>query len=368
LDPEEASMKSRLRGAAIMAAVAVVLGTAGCGAAKEPPQNDKQYSDDATVLTLATAAGPGGSSAAQIQEFVRQVKDLSGGSIRIEPALKAADEEADAWDQAVAQSTEGGDFDMALIPTRTWESEGVLSLAALSAPFLTASDEVITKVVAPDIADGMMAGLKQIGLTGLALLPDGPRMLFSFGGPVLTPADLAGKVVRAPRSTTGYATLKALGANPQALTGELFTAALNNGTVRAAESSFTKARSFPQASTTTGNLPLYEKVNSLVINTNTNAHLPANERRILLEAAGKTRDAVTGSVSRTAEAAVAYCQRGGTVVVATEQQIAAFGAAVAPVYSQLNKDAGTRALIAKIRALTAAAGTPAAISPCSPGG
>lgn len=361
-------MKSQLRGAAIMAAVAIVLWTGACGTPKEPSQADQQYADDATVLTLATAAGPNGRSAAQIQEFARQVKELSRGSIRIEPALKAAADEADAWDQAVAQSTEAGDFDMALIPTRTWESEGVLSFAALSAPFLTASDEVITKIVAPEIANGMLAGLKPIGLTGLALLPDGPRMLFSFGGPVMTPAELAGRVVRAPRSTTGYATLKALGANPQSLAGELFTDALTKGTVKAAESSFTRAESFPQASTTIGNLPLYAKVNSLVINTNTIAHLPADERRILLEAAGKTRDSVTGSMLRTSDEAAAYCQNGGTIVVATEEQIAAFKATVAPVYAQLEKDAGTRALIAKIRALTAASEVaPLKIAPCSPG-
>ncbi|WP_445155307.1 TRAP transporter substrate-binding protein [Arthrobacter sp. Hor0625] len=356
-----------LRRATIMAAAAV-LGCGGCAANPPPPAGDDGYAADATVLTLATAGGPDGRSSSQVQEFARQVKELSRGSIRIELVLKAAAEEAGAWDQAVAQSTEGGDFDMALIATRTWESEGVQTFAALSAPFLATSDQVMAEVVAPEMAGSMLAGLKAVGLTGLALLPDGPRMIFSFDGPVALPEDLAGKVVRAPRSTTGYATLKALGAVPRTLAGKLFTDALDAGAVAAAESSFSRAATFTKPSNTIGNLPLYSKVNSLVINTSTYAHLPADERRILLEAAGRTRDAVTGSLLRTADEAAAYCRHGGTVVAASEEELAAFNAAVAPVYAQLEKDAGTRALIAKIRALAAASGAAAAVAPCSPGG
>ena len=358
-------MQARMRGAAIMAAAALVLAAAGCGASGLS-QADQQ-SADAMVLTLATAGGPDGHSAAQVREFASQVKELSGGSIRIELVLRAAADEAGAWDQAVAQSTEGGDFDMALVPTRTWESEGVLSFTALSAPFLRASDQVVAKIVAPEIAGGLMAGLRPIGLTGLALLPDRPRMLFSFDGPVTAPADLAGKVVRAPGSSTGYATLKALGARPQSLAGELFTDALTKGTVKAAESSFTRAGTFPRPSTTTGNLPLYVKVNSLAINTKTYSHLAADDRRILMEAAAKTREAVTSSMVHTADEAAAYCRSGGTIVAATDEQIAAFEAAAAPVYAQLEKDSATRALIAKIRAFADAPDGAFDVAPCSPG-
>mgnify|MGYP000105794729 FL=1 len=360
-------MQSQTRGAAIMAAAALVLGTAACGSPGGLSAADRDSADEATVLTLATAGGPDGRSAAQVREFASQVEELSGGSIRIQLVLKAASDEAGAWDQAVAQSTEGGDFDMALIPTRTWEAEGVRSFTALSAPFLRASDQAVAKIVAPELASSMMAGLKSIGLSGLALLLDRPRMIFSFDGPVLKPADLAGKVVRTPGSGTGNAALRALGASPQSLAGGLFTDALNTGAVTAAESSFARASSFPRPSTTTGNLPLYVKVNSLVVNTKTYTHLAADDRRILMEAAGKTRESMTQSMLRTADEAAAYCRNGGTIVAATEAQLAAFEAAAAPVYAQLEKDSLTRSLLAKIRALTAAPGGTFAVAPCSPG-
>ncbi|MBT2549587.1 TRAP transporter substrate-binding protein [Arthrobacter sp. ISL-65] len=351
------------RGAAA-AAIVVLLGSSGCQVPR-PVQGDRQDQDEATVLTVATAAGPESRAASQIQEFARHVTTLSSAAIRIEPVLKAAADEADAWDQAVAQSTEGGDFDMALIPTRTWASEGITSFDVLSAPFLIASDELVSRVVAPDTAGGMLDDLKQIGVTGLALFPDAQRRLFSFAGPVFTPSDLAGKVVRAPRSATTYATLTSLGASPRALTGDLFVEALASGTVQAAESSFSRARSYPKGSVTTGNLPLYPKINTLVINTATYGRLTANERRIVQEAASQTRETAKGAM-HTADEASAYCQNGGTIVNATEQQVAAFRAAVGPVYAQLARDPQAKAFIERVRTFTGAS-EPDPIPECGPG-
>ncbi|MGN7253323.1 TRAP transporter substrate-binding protein [Arthrobacter sp. SAFR-014] len=327
-------------------------------------QGERQEQNEATVLTMATAAGPESRAARQIQEFALQVATLSAGAIHIEPVVQAAAEEASAWNQAVAQSTEGGDFDIALIPTPTWESEGVTSFNALSAPFLITSDELVSQVVAPATADGMLDGLRQIGLTGLALLPDAQRRLFSFAGPVLTPADLAGKVVRAPRSATRYAALSSLGATPRALTGDLFAEALAGGAVQAAESSFARAVSFPTGTITTGNLPLYPKINTLVINTATFGRLSANERRIVQEAASRIREAATRAMN-TADEALAYCQKGGTIVNATEQQVAAFLAAVGPVYARLANDAQAMAVIKKIRTFSGAY-APKPLAACGP--
>ena len=334
---------------AIAAGAAVLSASAGCNASREAPQGQ----DDATILSIATATGPDRPGAVQIDEFARRVNEISRGEIRIDPVLKAAGDEADAWNHVVAQSVEAGDFDMALIPTRTWEGEGVTSFAGLSAPFLVDSDELMARLVSPDAAAGMLAGLDEVGLTGLALFPEGQRLLFSFDGPLLAPSDVDGKLVRAPRSETTYSALTSLGAQPRALVGDLFTAALEDGTLTAAESSYEKASSFAKASTVVGNLPLYPKINSLVVNSATLTHLTANERRILQEAATKSRDQITASMTPTADWAASFCQKGGTVVSATEEQIAAFKTATAPVYAQLEKDPGTKALIATIRSLAA---------------
>ncbi|UZX02187.1 hypothetical protein F8G81_05820 [Arthrobacter sp. CDRTa11] len=65
----------------------------------------------------------------------RQAKELSGGRILIEPVWKAVGEDKADWDQAVARGVMTGDFDMALVPARAWDTEGVTSFTALTPRF-----------------------------------------------------------------------------------------------------------------------------------------------------------------------------------------------------------------------------------------
>jgi hypothetical protein len=64
-----------------------------------------------------------------------------------------------------------------MIPARAWDTEGVTSLRALHAPFLVTSDELVAEIVDGELADELLAGLEDVGVTGLALLPEGLRHL-----------------------------------------------------------------------------------------------------------------------------------------------------------------------------------------------
>ena len=127
----------------------------------------------------------------------------------------------------------------------------------------------------------MLGELDRVRVSGLALFPESTRMLFSFREPALKPADLAGKTVRAPRSDTTYALLSALGATADDLVGEAFPEGVAAGTVVAAESSFALAGSLPEPATVTGNLILYPKVNSLVVNARIFQSLSGAQRQAL---------------------------------------------------------------------------------------
>ena len=87
----------------------------------------------------------------------------------------------------------------------------------------------------------MLAGLEKVGVTGLALLPEGLRHVFSFGDPLLTPDDFKGELIRVSASDTAYATFTALGATPDDVTAN--SDAISNGQVAAAESSYAGAAS-----------------------------------------------------------------------------------------------------------------------------
>jgi TRAP-type C4-dicarboxylate transport system substrate-binding protein len=338
-----------------LAAAAAVLSAAGCTATG----GSKAGGAAAPVtLRIGTNDEPGRPAARAIDEFARQVAARSHGQIRIEPVWQAAGA-TPAWDQVVAQAVVNGRLDMGMIPARAWDTEKVTSLRALQAPFLVNSDALVKQVVTADLADEMLAGLDVAGVTGLALVPESTRQIFAYGKPLLSPADLNGTTVRVPRSDTSYALFRALGANPSDVD------ALQDQFV-GAESSFELAESLPKRATATGNLTLFSKVNSVVINNKRFTALDRAQRSVLREAATATRDWGVRAMPTTADEAKRYCRNGGTVVLTTPADLAAFQRAAQPVYAELQKDAQTATLIAGIRGLASRAEPAPPVAACSP--
>ena len=357
-------MTGRVRAHGLVALAAVVA-LAGCTGATGGTKAGGQAAP--VILRIGTDDFKGHPAADQIEEFARQVDELSDGAARIEPVWNAAgDTGEDDWDQKVARMVVAGELDMGLIPARAWDTEGVTSLRALNAPFLITSDELAAGVASSELAVTMLAGLEKVGVTGLALLPEGLRHVFSFGDPMLTPGDFKGELVRVSASDTAYAAFVALGATPDDVTANSET--ISDGQVAAAESSYAgAASSLPEPSTGVSNVTLFPKYNSLVINTAAWAELPAEQRAALREAAQRTRAWSIDTLPDEASAAAAFCRAGGRVVTAKGQDVAALQRAVQPVYTELEQDPTTRALIEQTRALQESTGAqPATVEPCGP--
>ena len=289
------------RAAAAVVAVAVI---AGCGG----NNGSSKAGGGAPPLTLriGTDDSPGLPAADAINEFAQLVEKRSAGAIRIEPVWHADGMSQRDWDQRVARMVVGGQLDLGLVPTRAWDTEGVTSLRALNAPFLVTSADLVEQTVTGDIADTMLGGLVHAGVHGLTLLPEGLRHLFSFGDPFLTPTDLAGGTLRVPRSDTADALFTALGAKPDDVTDAAFESSVQAGTTVGAESSFLLAVGLP-ASTATGNLVLYPKINSLVINNGVFDRLSSTERNWLRDAANDTQQWVLAHPNDEAATAEAFC-------------------------------------------------------------
>ncbi|MEP6660919.1 MAG: TRAP transporter substrate-binding protein DctP [Acidimicrobiales bacterium] len=328
----------------------------------------KQVAEPVAPVTLriGTNDPDDAPTAAAIEEFARQVDDGSGGTMHVEPVWRAAgDPPPDDWDQAVARMVARGELDMGLIPSAAWDSEGVTSLRALNAPFLVDSDALVGSIVTSDIAGDLMAGLDHVGVTGLALLPEGLRHVFAFGAPLLSPSDFTGAKIRAPHSDTVYAVFQALGATVDDPNGSDFDAAVGAGELAAAESSFQRASSLPGGHlTATGNLTLFPKVNSLVVNNHTLGALSDAQRAMLRDAAERTRAYVVTNTTGDAKDAQAYCTANGSVVLASDGDLAAFTEAVQPVYDALQKDAATKDLIGRIREVKAKTASAPAAAAC----
>jgi TRAP-type C4-dicarboxylate transport system substrate-binding protein len=263
----------------------------------------------------------------------------------------------------VARKVVAGELDLAMVPSRAWDTEGVTTLRALNAPFLVTSDELLDRVVTSDLAEEMLAGLDDAGVVGLALLPENLRHPFAFGEPLLSPDDYAGALIRAPRSDVAYALFEALGARPDDLPGDAFGMALENGSVAAAESAFELAGSLPQQTVATGNITFFPKVNSLVINADVHRGLDAGERDIIERAAERTRAWAVDATPSDVEAARTWCNHHG-IVLASDPDLAALERATAPVYAELERDSQTKRLIARIRELKSELAV-SAVEPCS---
>jgi TRAP-type C4-dicarboxylate transport system substrate-binding protein len=343
-------MKQTTRHVIALLAVALVGAVlAGCSSEEEGTKADGAKP---VTLRIGTDDEPGKPASNQIEEFARRVEKLSGGAVRIKPVWHAAGDGAD-WDQRVARMVTSGKLDMGVIPSRSWDTEGVTSLRALNAPFLVNSDELLAEVLSGNLAGDLMSGLDKAGVVGLALFPEGLRHPFGLEKPLFGPDDYQGKAIRTATSNTTAAVFEALGAS---VNDEEADPRVHAGL----DSSYF----LDPGGTATGNVTFYPKVNSVVANAEAYEKLDDGQREILEKAAVQTRDWAIQSTPEDAQAAQTFCNQGGIVVRASEADIAALEEAAAPLYAELGRDEETGSLVAAIRELKQQAPATAAPAAC----
>src|SRR5215210_8633280 len=136
----------------VLAGAALCVVMAACGS-----RSDKSGGDAAlTTLRMATIEDKGAPFTENVEEFARQVEDLSGGKLRVkivwgaEVALLGAP--GPRPEQDVAALIQKGELDLGLIPARAWDELGVSSLQALQAPFLVSTEELVEDVLQSEVA------------------------------------------------------------------------------------------------------------------------------------------------------------------------------------------------------------------------
>jgi TRAP-type C4-dicarboxylate transport system substrate-binding protein len=354
----------------MVAVAASVLLMAACGDSEGTKAGG---ASSPVTLRLATPDPAGAPSQNQIEHFAEEVESRSGGRLHIEPTYDAAFNDQGGgnlpdWDQVTGRRVVSGELEMGLIPARAWDTEGVTSLQALHAPFLVDSEALMTAVVSGEMADDLLSGLDAVGLTGLALFPEGLRHLFFFGEhPSLE--DLAGKAVRAPTSATTTALFQALGASTDDFattdaSTNAYATGVADGSIVAADASFSYYV-LPQRATAVGNVTLYPKVNSLVINMDAFDELDDEQRQVLGDAADATLGWVVGSLPSETSEAADYCAQGGSVINAPDADVDRLVAKGKAVYDMLTRDPATKHLIEEIQDVKAGLPAAPALAPCA---
>jgi TRAP-type C4-dicarboxylate transport system substrate-binding protein len=291
-----------------------------------------------------------------VLEFIEQAKTLSNGKITIEPTWEAGDGTSAGYEVGVIQLVKDGKFDLGLAASRSFNSAGITSFEALQAPFLIDNDALAKAIATSDAASRMLENLSSSGLTGLTLWPEDLRHPFSVdpARPLLSPEDFAGLTVRVTDNGVSEMLIKALGGNP------IFEASDYQG----AESGLRQGATLTGRPAATGNVTFFAKYQVLFANGGTFGKLSDAQRNVLRKAAAAAQKKALAERPSDVEAGTVWCADGGTIVLASDEQVAAFQKAAQPVFDKLQQDSFNAESITAIRDLKAKTPPSPAVQAC----
>ena len=317
-----------------------------------------QAESERITLRLAVADAQDRPSTPYVLEFIKQVKTRSGGNITIEPIWDAGATTDAGFEVGVVQLVREGQADLGLTGSRAFDTENITSFQALQAPFLITHDALSKAVATSDIATRMLENLSSAGAVGLTMWPEDLRHPFSVvpDKPILAPQDFEGATVRVVPSEISHLLIETLGGNP----------IFDDGEYQTAESGLRQGASLTGTPTATGNVTFFAKFQVLFANGSAFEKLSEAHRSSLREAAAATQQKAIAEHPSEIDAATAWCMDGGTVVMASEEQVAAFEAAAQPVFEKIEQDPVSAELIAAIRELKAKTDPAPGAKACEP--
>ena len=317
------------------------------------------------VLRLAVADDAEQPDAPFARYFARRVSALSDGSVRVRVVWDAAGQSSPGYELNIARLVHDGDFELGWMGSRAWDRMGITSFQALHAPFLVTDYGLLGRIATGPLAGRMLAGLDGHGFVGLGLVPEHLRYAFGVRSPLASVDDFAGARVRVRPSEAADALMRALGAKPVHISGDDVAAAVADGEIEGAEASLGTNSRDEGENHLTVNLPLFPKTLTLFAGEDAYEQLDADEREAIRKAGRET--AAYAAAHPPSERALMrdFCDGSQLVsaVAASRGDLDALESAAQPVYTQLEEDADTKALIAAIRALKAASSAHTAAVP-----
>jgi TRAP-type C4-dicarboxylate transport system substrate-binding protein len=320
----------------------------------------KPHQTEPGIITLRLAVSDGGGRPSEpyVLEFIEQVKTISNGNMTIEPIWQAGDDTSVGFESGVIEHVMKGDMELGLAGSRAFDTEGIKSFQALQAPFVIDNDALSKAVATSDIATRMLDSLSSAGMVGLTMWPEDLRHPFSLvpDKPILSPKDFAGLNVRVTPSDVSYMLIDTLGGVPM----------MGASDYQAAESGLRQGASLTGTPTATGNVIFFAKFQVFFANGATFEKLSEEQRAILREAAAAAQKKAIAEHPSEVDAGKAWCADGGTVVLASAEQVAAFEVAAQPVFDSIEQEPLSAELIAAIRDLKAKTEPSPGAEACTP--
>ena len=309
-------------------------------------------SGEPVVLQMANTSG-GLSLQPAVAYFAHRVEEISGGDVRIESVDQWGHFASDA-EQQVVEAVSNGDVDLGWVGTRVFDTVGITSFQALTAPMLVDSYALENAVIESGITEQMMEALDDIGVTGLAVLADGLRKPIGVSGPIVSPADWHGITFGTLRSNGQADAIRALGATPAEVFGAERDEALATGMIQGFEFALLNYSepAWPRrAPYVTANVNLWPQMDVLLGNPDGLATLTEEQEGWLRRAAVDAAARSAALADRDAQLLTFVCESGARFANASEAELAALRQTFAPLYSTLEQDPQTKGFIERIEEL-----------------
>jgi TRAP-type C4-dicarboxylate transport system substrate-binding protein len=344
-------MSGRARLATVALAVIAVVVAGGCGGGGGT--GDKAGgSGEPVVLRMANAYGDL-QTAPVIEHFVSQVKERSGGNLRVKAVSRWGDYADDA-EQQVVRAVAAGKVDLGWAGARVFDTMGVTSFQALQAPMLIDNYALEQAVAASDMPGQMLQGLDKVGVRGLGVLADGLRKPVAVKHPMLGLGDWRGITFATLKSQGQAEAIRSLGATPMEVFRRSRNQALLDGRLQGLEMDlfvYEHAALLRSAPYVTANLTLWPQMDVLFANPGHLDALTGQQRGWLQQAARDAAGGVAALADRDAQSLERACHLGARVATASPADLAALRSAFAPIYASLERDPQTKAFIDRIQAL-----------------
>lgn len=345
-----------LAGAAVLAAGCGSSGTTGAASATESGAEAVGTVGTRTTLRVGfvtTADHPYGLA---LTAFAQRVSRMSRGTVGValSPAYGGGD------DLRLLADIRGGEIDGGSVSAPVWQGVGVQSFEALQMPFLITNYAVERRVITGPLATDMLAGTRELGLTGLAIHEGGLRKPAAVEGCLVEPSDFAGVPMRSVQSDLLAQSITALGAIPTPMPLGQVAHAVENGSLNAIEANvglvYTQ-KFYEVLRCMSGNVNLWPFPAVLVVRDAAWNAMPPADRAVITRAARSLAADSLDILTDPASTLVAdLCKAGDGFFyfgTATTAQLAAMREAVQPVYDRYAKVQPTGEFVTRIEAIKA---------------
>lgn len=352
-----------------LAAIVSILGTScmggGAAAGDTGTPAPTAGSEEPVVLRLANTYG-GLDQLPAVVYFVHRVEELSGGGIVI-LVVNGYGNFAEDVEERVVRDVAAGDMDLAWVGSRIFDTMGVTSFQALTAPMLVDSYGLQDAVIENGITGEMMDTLDEVGVTGLAVLANGLRKPIGTDGPIVGPADWQDIGFGTYKSEGQEQAIRALGGTPAVVFGPRREEAIAADTIQGFEmglSIYQDPKWIGLAPHVTANVNLWPQMDVLIVTPDRLGALTEERQGWLQQAADEAASRSAAVADTEAQLIQVACDEGARFAEASDAELAALNDSLAPVYTDLERDPQTKAFIEQIRALKeSVAAEPAPVIP-----